>query len=939
MRNCVVAAGATEPALPWKELQIVRATKRRWLRILAPETVRSVKSLQLRKRNFSGESRMKKLTRFLALCAILLTISFFSAPLFQPLSAQQEDETLRALYNDREQFEMLSSAAQNLLETKFGRKQGNAPLDPPVGFGPPSENASDRQEAQAQAEPESGSRILMALENPTVNDRWLDSTARDTQSETTIAFGSGTNLIVGYNDSGSFTLPNVFANNKFTGFSRSFNMGGIWKDEGTLPTTPFPSMPGAPAGDAGDPVLARWDQTGRLFFSTLAFSGTGIQVFRSDDDAATWNLPVNGTPGIVGPPFPFQDKEWMAVDNFAGLGNGNVYLAWRQFGGAGQGIRFTRSLDAGASFGPSGGGVLIAPAGIGNVQGAWVATGPDHAVYVFWLDQSAGANTPNIIRMRKSTDQGMTFGATINVAMLLTTLTNGSLGNVGGFRTPTFPQVVVNPTNANNVYIVYQDNPAGVDSGNTYFRQSADGGATWSAQVQLNNDATTNLQWFPAIAVTPDGSRLAVSWYDRRRDPADRLIERWGVIGNISGTTVTFGPNFRISDQFPPVFGGDPVVNIVYMGDYDTMIADNQFFYGTWGDNRDPAVFAGATRNTPDIRFAKIPVAGPGPILDLIETTVSGGDGDGVIEPNECIDLNLKIMNDGATTATGITAEVTNFTNLVTVAQATSSYPNLAPEAMATNATAFQLSVSPIFPCAVPIELKLTLNYTGGSDIAYLTLPTCQCPTATVSGSLTSTDPQQMGRVFRDGVPSVCGPTKACDLLNPTTLFRYDAHTFTNGPVPACVKVDVSTACADVNFIFAAAYAGSFVPDNVCTNFLADTGASPFPNASMTFNVAANQTFVVVISEVTANAGCPAYSVTVSNLGCLISGPGVCPPSFTEPQQAHLKPGAIGLKSFLNAAGTRFRSLASALTLGLRSPGPAVARVPESRTVTRRASQ
>jgi hypothetical protein len=862
---------------------------------------------------------MKSVTRFLALCAILLTVSFFSAPLFQPLSAQQEEETLRAIYNDPEQFEMLSSAAQNLLEIKFGRRQANTPIDPPVGLGPPAENLSDRQEAQAQAEPEPGSRIRMTPDNPTVNDRFLDSTARDTQSETTIAFGSGMNLIVGYNDSGSVTQPfGTFANNKFTGFSRSFNMGGIWRDEGTLPTTPFPAMLGNPAGDAGDPVLARWDQTGRLFFSTLAFSGTGIQVFRSDDDAATWNLPVNGTPGIVGPPFPFQDKEWMAVDNFAGLGNGNVYLAWRQFGGIGPGIRFTRSLDGGASFAPSGGGVLIASEGLNNVQGAWVTVGPDHAVYVFWLDQSAGAGTPNVIRMRKSTDQGVTFGPPVNVATLLTTAVNGGLGNVGGFRTPTFPQVVVNPTNANNLYIVYQDNPAGVDSGNTYFRHSTDGGAIWSAQVQLNNDATTNLQWFPTIAATPDGSRLAVSWYDRRRDPADRLIERWGVIGDVSGTTVTFGPNFRISDQFPPVFGGDPVVNVAYMGDYDTMIADNQFFYGTWGDNRDPAAFAGATRNTPDVRFAKIPVAGPGPILDLVEPTITGGDGDGVLEPNECVNLSIKVMNNGSATAMGITAELTNFTNLVTLTQAASTYPNIAPGAMATNATAFEISISPIFPCAVPIELKLTLNYASGSDIAYLTLPTCQCPTETISGSLTSTDPQQMGRLFRDGVPSVCGPTKACDLLNPTTLFRYDAHTFINGPVPACVKVDVSTACVGANFIFAAAYADSFVPASVCTNFLADTGASPFPNASMTFNVAANQTFVLVISEVTPNAGCPAYSVTVSNLGCLINGPGVCPSAFNEPEQANLKPGAIGIRS---------RDIAGVVMSLLRFPGSTVAQM------------
>ena len=823
---------------------------------------------------------MKKATRFLTLCAILLTVSFFSArPVFQPVSAQQIDQDIERILSDPQEFEMLSSAAQNLFQLRFGRRPGSAPTDSPPFPPRPSEGQSDVQDAQAQIEPDPGSRIRMALGNPIVNDPWLDSTARDTQSETTIAFGSGSNLIVGYNDSGSFSFdsPNPPAN-KFTGFSRSFNDGGIWRDEGTLTTNPN--------GDAGDPVLARNDVTGRLYFSTLQFVGSGLNVFRSDDDAATWLTPVNGAPGIAA---GFQDKEWMAVDNFPGPGQQNTYLAWRSFTTGLTGIRFTRSNNNGASFEPPG-GTLIAPAGAFNVQGAAVTVGADSAVYVFWLDQSAGAGTPNIIRMRKSTDQGLTFGPPITVAPLLTTETNGGLGAVGGFRTAAFPAVAVNPTNANHLFVVYNDNPAGADSGNIYFRQSIDGGATWTSQFQLNNDATTRLQVFPAIAVTPDGSRLAVSWYDRRRDPADALIERWGVIATISGNSATFGPNFRISDQFPAVFGGDPVVNAVYMGDYDTMIANNNFFYGVWGDNRDPSRFVGATRNSPDIRFAKIPVAGPGAILDSAQVTITGGDGDGLIEPNECVDLTIQITNNGSATGTGITAELTNFTSLVTVTQSASTYPNLVPGQTAANATPFRLSVAPNFPC-VPIDLKLVLTHSGESDTVYLTLPSCQCPPLTVPGALTSADPQQTGRLFRDGVPSACGVSKACSTIAGT--FRYDSHTFTNGASPVCVKVDISTDCQGANFIFAAAYAGSFNQASICTNFLADTGASPFPNASMSFNVAPNQTFVVVVSEVTANAGCPAYTVAVSGLVCEVGGPGVCPANFTDPQQASLKPGAI----------------------------------------------
>jgi hypothetical protein len=108
------------------------------------------------------------------------------------------------------------------------------------------------------------------------------------------------------------------------------------------------------------------------------------------------------------------------------------------------------------------------------------------------------------------------------------------------------------------------------------------------------------------LAVTPDGSHVGLFWYDRRLDPADWLIDRFGAIGTVSGHTVAFGANFRISDvSFPPAYGQDPIVFPNYMGDYDQATADNSYFYTTWGDNRlSDAFFA----NQPDVRFAKIPV-------------------------------------------------------------------------------------------------------------------------------------------------------------------------------------------------------------------------------------------------------------------------------------------------------------------------------------------
>ena len=82
--------------------------------------------------------------------------------------------------------------------------------------------------------------------DPLVNNPAADTTAQNTQSETTIVLGSGNNVVSAFNDSGSF----LGGLSHFTGFSTSANSGTAWTDRGALPTAPG-------SGDAGDPSLAR----------------------------------------------------------------------------------------------------------------------------------------------------------------------------------------------------------------------------------------------------------------------------------------------------------------------------------------------------------------------------------------------------------------------------------------------------------------------------------------------------------------------------------------------------------------------------------------------------------------------------------------------------------------------------------------------------------
>ena len=143
-------------------------------------------------------------------------------------------------------------------------------------------------------------------------------------------------------------------------------------------------------------------------------------------------------------------------------------------------------------------------------------------------------------------------------------------------------------------------------------------------------------------------------------------------------------------------------------------------------------------------------------------------------------------------------------------------------------------------------------------------------PTATpggcgVTGSIDPSDPTQIDRLFRSGIPQTCPASTTCATFGDATPRHYDEYTFTNTTgATQCVTVDTNTACTGTNFIFIAAYLGSFDPDNICTNWIGDSGSSPNPDQPFQFNVDDGQTFVVVVSEVTPETGCPSYTVTVT---------------------------------------------------------------------------
>jgi len=268
--------------------------------------------------------------------------------------------------------------------------------------------------------------------------------------------------------------------------------------------------------------------------------------------------------------------------------------------------------------------------------------------------------------------------------------------------------------------------------------------------------------------------------------------------------------------------------------------------------------------------------------------SLSNGNGNGIIEPNECNSLNVTILNDGCLVGSGVSSVLSTTTPEVTINQPNSPYPDTPENGPAVNTFPFQVSTSSSFLCGTTINFTLTVSFTGGSSVLNFSIVSCQVPPTVVNGSLDTSDPVQEGRMGRNGLVSGCGTAKACPGILGTGNRRYDVLTFPNGPGAACVTVaTTATNSTAGGAIIPVAYLNTYVPPTpgnqgtICTNYLGDPGGSPAFNATNTFSVdvPANQTLVVVVQE--ANLGQAAgstYTVQVSGLVGNGTGPGPCSP-------------------------------------------------------------
>ena len=125
---------------------------------------------------------------------------------------------------------------------------------------------------------------------------------------------------------------------------------------------------------------------------------------------------------------------------------------------------------------------------------------------------------------------------------------------------------------------------------------------------------------------------------------------------------------------------------------------------------------AGSTRRTTTLTVNKFSV-------NAAIVGTGSGNGNGLIDPNECNAVSVILHNDSVNTLTMVNAMLSTSTPGMTIVQPVSAYPDIPPGGTVTNLVPFGVSTSPAFTCGAASNLVLTVTFTGGTQTAIFSMP------------------------------------------------------------------------------------------------------------------------------------------------------------------------------------------------------------------------
>jgi uncharacterized protein (TIGR02246 family) len=299
--------------------------------------------------------------------------------------------------------------------------------------------------------------------------------------------------------------------------------------------------PEGPDFEGGDPMLA-FDGNGRAYLSTVRGP---IHLWRSDDGGRSWAGPAKlGGRGS-------DDRQWVAASTVPGEEPLPLYAAAKRVtdsNGATQHVLVTAvSRDGGQTFNEPtltlpDSGYLHTPANLVVRRDGTVLL--PYLVHYGFLPGGEGRIWGDYWLLT-SGDGGGSWSEPIRIGGVESIGHGGDeILSLKGFAAGDLIVDETGGTFQGSAYMVW---PTLIDDRiQIVLVRSGDGGRTWEEPVRVNDGGFESNHSTPMVAVNRDGL-VAVTWNDRRNDPADECFQHYVAISRDGGTT--FGPSRPISER------------------------------------------------------------------------------------------------------------------------------------------------------------------------------------------------------------------------------------------------------------------------------------------------------------------------------------------------------------------------------------------------------
>ena len=374
-------------------------------------------------------------------------------------------------------------------------------------------------------------------------------------------------------------------------------------DGGNTWTTPGLIATGAPSvlPRAVSDVQAAYDTVGNLFLCYTTNGNTGITLAKSRDNGTSWTVVTNFFNSWV-------DRPVLATGPGGTNATSSVWVLYVD------GNALTLAGAPVASDGTVGGFTSYTPGCSTSVPptpapiGTGLAVGPTGKVVMAYEAYSTTNLSNRLIYINVDTDGLGSFQATNGCAAQIQV--NMDFGHLipaqpdrGIYRVPVLAwDRDSTSSHYNRKYLAFTDTQTTSSSDtNTdiYVMYSDDdNGVTWSTRLRVNDDVTSNSQFFPGIAVDQTTGLIAISWYDCRNDPQNQLTQFFAAVSR-DGFATRPG-NFQLNSTYSYSHTSCYDSIILNYGDFTGLAFYGGYFFPTW------CSFTNTTDNCGDLHTCRI---------------------------------------------------------------------------------------------------------------------------------------------------------------------------------------------------------------------------------------------------------------------------------------------------------------------------------------------